>query len=122
MFDEFLEKHRLSEVRKKNFRVVKRSMLRYELYVKKTKRNRKDFVLDVNEVTRETLADMWDFFENEYKYFEKYPQIYENIPEKRTPQPRGKNTLIDCFSRIRTFFLWCYENGKTINRPFDKYP
>ena len=122
MFDEFLEKHRLSEVRKKNFRVVKRSMLRYELYVKKTKRNRKDFVLDVNEVTRETLADMWDFFENEYKYFEKYPQIYENIPEKRTPQPRGKNTLIDCFSRIRTFFLWCYENGKTTNRPFDKFP
>ena len=65
---------------------------------------------------------MWDFFENEYKYFEKYPQIYENIPEKRTPQPRGKNTLIDCFSRIRTFFLWCYENGKTTNRPFDKFP
>lgn len=122
LFDEFLEKHRLSEVRKKNFRVVKRSMLRYELYVKKTKRNRKDFVLDVNEVTRETLADMWDFFENEYKYFEKYPQIYEDIPEKRTPQPRGKNTLIDCFSRIRTFFLWCYENGKTTNRPFDKFP
>ena len=89
MFDEFLEKHRLSEVRKKNFRVVKRSMLRYE---------------------------------NEYKYFEKYPQIYENIPEKRTPQPRGKNTLIDSFSRIRTFFLWCYENGKTTNRPFDKFP
>ena len=60
-------------------------MLRYELYVKRTKRNRKDFVLDVNDVNRDTLADMWDFFENEYKYFEKYPQIYENIPEKRTP-------------------------------------
>ena len=42
--------------------------------------------------------------------------------EKRTPQPRGKNTLIDCFSRIRTFFIWCYNQGKTINRPFDKFP
>ena len=122
LFDEFLEKHRLSEVRKKNFKVVKRSLLRYELYVRKVKRNKKDFVLDVNDVTKETLADMWDFFENEYKYFEKYPQIYEDIPEKRTPQPRGKNTLIDCFSRIRTFFLWCYENDKTTNRPFDKFP
>ena len=29
LFDEFLEKHSLSEVRKKNFRVVKRALMRY---------------------------------------------------------------------------------------------
>ena len=55
-------------------------------------------------------------------YYELYPSIYETIPEKRTPQPRGKNTLIDCFSRIRTFFLWCFDNKLTANRPFDKFP
>ena len=65
---------------------------------------------------------MWDFMENEYMYAEEYPDIYETIPEKRTPQPRGKNTLIDSFSRIRTFFIWCYNQGKTTNRPFDKFP
>ena len=70
-----------------------------------------------------TLAfDIWDFMENEHAYAEEYPEIYATIPEKRTPQPRGKNTLIDCFSRIRTFFIWCYNQGKTINRPFDKFP
>ena len=122
LFDEFLDKHSLSEVRKKNFRVVKRTLLRYELYVRNKKRGNKDFSLDINEVTKETLEDMWDFFENEYIYFEKYPKIYESIPEKRIPQQRGKNTLIDCFSRIRTFFLWCYDNGKTTNRPFDRFP
>ena len=51
----------------------------------------------------------------------KYPEIYKQIPEKRTPQPRGKNTLIDCFCCIRTFFLWCYEKKKTANRPFDQF-
>lgn len=30
LFDEFLEKHNLSGVRKKNFRVVKRALMRYE--------------------------------------------------------------------------------------------
>lgn len=65
---------------------------------------------------------MWDFFQNEYQYYELYPSIYETIPEKRTPQPRSKNTLIDCFSRIRTFFLWCFDNKHTTNRPFDKFP
>ena len=73
-------------------------------------------------VTPDTLRDMWDFFQNEYQYYELYPSIYEAIPEKRTPQPRSKNTLIDCFSRIRTFFLWCFDNKRTTNRPFDKFP
>ena len=41
LFDSFLEKHPLSEVRKKNFRVVKRALLRYELYVRETKRGQK---------------------------------------------------------------------------------
>ena len=121
LLDEFLLKHKLSEVRKKNFRVICRAMMRYELFVRATKRGQKVFVLDIDTVTADTLHDMWDFFENEHLYFEKYPEIYEQIPEKRTPQPRGKNTLIDCFCRIRTFFLWCYEKKKTANRPFDQF-
>ena len=121
LLDEFLLKHKLSEVRKKNFRVICRAMMRYELFVRTTKRGQKSFTLDIDAVTADTLHDMWDFFENEYQYFENYPAIYEQIPEKRTPQPRGKNTLIDCFCRIRTFFLWCYEKKKTTNRPFDQF-
>ncbi|HML66719.1 MAG TPA: site-specific integrase [Dysgonomonas sp.] len=121
LLEEFLLKHKLSEVRKKNFRVIKRALLRYELYVRATKRGQKSFILDIDNVTPDTLYDMWDFFENEHKYFELYPSIYEQIPEKRTPKPRGKNTLIDCFCRIRTFFLWCYDKKRTQNRPFDQF-
>ncbi len=121
LLEEFLLKHKLSEVRRKNFRVIKRALLRYELYVRATKRGQKSFILDIDNVTPDTLSDMWDFFENEHKYFELYPSIYEQIPEKRTPKARGKNTLIDCFCRIRTFFLWCYDKKRTKNRPFDEF-
>ncbi len=122
LFDEFLEKHKLSEVRKKNYRVVKRGLQRYELYVRATKRGQKKFVLNVDDVTSDMLRDIWDFFENEYVYCEEYPAIYESIPEARTPQPRGRNTLLDCFSRIRTFFFWCKDNKRTTNTPFDDFP
>ncbi|MFR9543933.1 MAG: site-specific integrase [Rikenellaceae bacterium] len=121
LFLEFLEKHKLSEVRKKNFRVIGRAMQRYELYVRETKRGQKRFKLLVDDVTSDTIRDMWDFFENEYRYFEEYPQIYEHIKEKRIPQKRGHNTLSEIFTRIRTFFLWCYSNKKTTNRPFDDF-
>jgi len=122
LFDLFLTKHKLSEVRAKNYRVIRRGLQRYELYVRATKRGQKKFVLYVDDVTPDILRDIWDFFENEYKYFEQYPTIYESIPEKRTPQPRGRNTLLDCFSRIRTFFYWCNDNKKTHNKPFDDFP
>jgi len=121
LLDEFLLKHKLSEVRKKNFRVVKRALLRYELFVRATKRGQKSFILDIDTVTPDTLSDIWDFLENEHRYYELYPSIYEQIPEKRAPKPRGKNTIIDCFCRMRTFFLWCYDKKKTKNRPFDNF-
>ena len=39
LFDEFLVKHKISEVLKKNFRVAKRSMLRYEAFTRKRSNN-----------------------------------------------------------------------------------
>ena len=59
LFDEFLEKHSLSEVRKKNFRVVKRALMRYELFIRKTRRGMEDFSLDINTVTKDTLGILW---------------------------------------------------------------
>lgn len=121
LLDEFLLKHKFSNVRKKNFRVVKRALLRYELFVRATKRGQKSFILDIDTITPDTLSDIWDFLENEHRYYELHPSIYEQIPEKRAPKPRGKNTIIDCFCRMRTFFLWCYDKKKTQNRPFDNF-
>ena len=122
LFDDFLVKHPLSEVRKKNFRVVRRSVLRFELFTRMTRKGQKNFAFDIHTVNADTLQDLWSYLENEYKYAEKYPSLYESIPEKRKPKPRGKNTIIDCFCRLRTFFIWCNENGITDNRPFDKFP
>ncbi len=121
LFWEFLEKHKLSEVRKKNFRVIGRAMQRYELFVRATKRGQKSFVLNVDEVNGDTIRDMWDFFENEHRYYIEYPQIYETIQEFRAPKERGHNTMSEIFTRMRTFFLWCYTNKRTINRPFDDF-
>ncbi len=78
--------------------------------------------MDIDKVTADTLRDIWEFLENEYRYCALYPEIYEAIPEACTPQPRGKNTLLDCFSRIRTFFYWCKDNKKTSNTSFDDFP
>ncbi|MFR9650700.1 MAG: recombinase, partial [Rikenellaceae bacterium] len=82
LFDEFLEARKLSVVREKNFRVLYRTLQRYEIY--------KDQPLDIDTATDETIRDIYKFIENEHALCDtaKYKRILKMIPEARTPQPR----------------------------------
>ena len=113
IFDEFISKRKLSDVRKKNFRVILRSLQRYELYRKTT--------LSFDTITSNTLQDIELFLKTEYAIIGKCPEEYSAIPETRTPQPRGQNTINDTFTKIRTFFIWANNNGITISNPFKKF-
>lgn len=98
LFDIFLDKHKLSEVRKKNFRVIKRVLQRYELFLQIKKRNKK-FFLDVDTLTSDDLVDMKEFFRTEYQYadeksehYKHYKKLFTLVPESREPSP-GERTL-----------------------------
>ena len=97
-FDEFLDKHPLSEVRKKNFRVIKRALQRFELY--------KRITLTFENLTFDLLNEFKDFLVKEHVLFTERPDIYEAFPETRTPQKRGQNTINDIYTKIRTFVIW----------------
>ncbi|KAF0132029.1 MAG: phage integrase family protein [Bacteroidetes bacterium] len=115
-FDDFLEKHKLSDVRKKNYKVIKRALQRFELYVSKTKKTA--YALTFENITSATLREFEMFVVQEHELFIKHPEIYKEIPEVRTPQKRGQNTINDIFTKFRTFYLWSIDAGKTINNPF----
>ena len=117
-FDEFLEKHKLSEVRKKNYRVVRRALQRYELYTQQIHGER--FHLTLDNVKVDTLQDLEQFLKSEHQLCqdERFKVIYEVVPESRTPQPRGQNTLNDIFTKLRTFFRWAVDAERTSNNPF----
>ena len=93
-------------------------MKRFELY-KQVKDSQ--FLLDLDTITPIILSDLDSFLRDEHTLFEKYPIIYEEVPESRTPQPRGQNTINGIFEKIRTFFIWAVDNDKTKNNPFRKY-
>lgn len=118
-FDEFLSKRKLSDVRKRNFRVIGRTLSRYELY--KRAITHKPFELSFATITGDTLRDIEVFLRDEHAIIERHPDIYAAIPETRTPQPRGQNTINDIFTKLRTFFLWAIDEGKTTTNPFKKF-
>jgi len=118
-FDEFLQKHTLSEVRINNFKVVVRALQRFELYLSII--NKKQFVLTLNDLTIDIIQRFNTFLKDEYLFAMKYPTIYEAVPETRTPQQRGQNTLSGMHSKFRTFILWSIEHEKTTTNPYKKY-
>lgn len=118
-FEEFLEKRKLSQVRKNNFRVIIRALKRFELY--KTIIGSKAFELTLDSVSTGTLHEIDEFLRNEHTFFNEYPEIYEKVPETRIPQPRGQNTINDIFTKIRTFFLWSIDRELTNNNPFKTF-
>ena len=125
-FDEFLKKRKLSDVREKNFMVLKRALQRYELFVSTSKR--KQFNLELDSITSETIKDFEDFLRNEHTLYEEYKDIYNRFPaiigtNRKTskPQPRGMNTINALFNKLRAFFNWCLDTEKTANRPFKNY-
>jgi len=118
-FDEFLERRKLSDYRIRAFQVVIRALHRYELYKQATKH--KSFALSFDSITPIILHDIEEFLRNEHLFAGKYPLIYEAVPESRTPQPRGQNTINGILTKIRTLFIWANDVGKTSNNPFKNY-
>lgn len=129
-FDYFLDNRKISEVRKRNFRVIYRILQRYELYKHLT--GHKGFRLAFDSITPEVLRDIEKFLSAEHSFFtkddtgktvcaESYKPIFEAVPESRIPQPRGQNTINDIFTKLRTFLLWAIEVGWTTNNPFKNF-
>lgn len=126
LFDEFLEKRKLSDVREKNYLVLKRALQRFELFVIKT--DNKDFELNIETIGSDVILDFESFLVNEHFLYEEYQDIYESFPaivggnrKVRQPQPRGINTINALFNKLRAFFNWCFDNDITMNRPFKNY-
>lgn len=117
-FAEFIEKYNISEVRKKNYRVILRTLQRYELYVCSSRKKKKIFLSDIS---ADSLTHIEYFFKNENEIAKDYPKLYINIPEKRQPKPRGDNTISDMMTKMRTFFIWCYKNKLIPQNPFLNY-
>jgi len=115
-FAEFLENHKLSLGRKRHFQVVKRALQRFELYT--AKMTKKPFKMSFDTITKETLKDIETFLLNEFTIFKTMPELYVDVPETRTPQPRGQNTISNIFTKLRTFYHWSIDTEKTTNNPF----
>lgn len=138
LFDTYIEKAKISEVRKKNYRVVVKALKRYQLYKKVT--------LTFDGLTTDTLRDFEDFLRQEHTIYQDaiekveraakrgkpapktYLDIFAKVEGSRPPEPRGGNAISSIMKKFRAFIRWANGVDKdfaiepfTNNNPFDKY-
>lgn len=143
--DLFLSVRKMSDLRKKNFRVLIRCLHRFELYLQK--KSKKGFTkLSFAALSAETLRDFEDFLGMEPDIFKEYQEIYKtypyssrlvpltpprnrppildkkgNIVPKGMPKSRGQNAISDLMTRFRTFIRWAKDTKYTSTNPFEHY-
>ena len=130
LWEEYLFKKNLSNGRIRGIRVLIRSIARYEGFIRATEKDRKDFVFDINKVTKDDIGDFMDYLRNEENLSNEYRHIFKVLLErypsniekgKSEIKGRGENTVITLMKKLKAFFNWLYESDKTSNRPFDGF-
>ena len=126
--EDYLSKKEFSVSHTKAIRVLVRDVARYEGFVRATDNSRKNFAFDIDKVTRDDIEDFFDYLRNEKDLSEEYPTIFAKLL-KQYPVGikrgqcvlvvRGDNTIVKLAKKLKAFFVWLYESGKTTNRPFD---
>ena len=122
-FNEYIEGKRVSDHRKRTYRVIGRMLQRFALY--------NNIELSLDNITGDTLRDFEKYLFAEYDLYidGKLDKIFEAVPESREPQPRGENTVYDLMGKLRVFYNWANGRDKsfklrtpyTRNNPFDDY-
>lgn len=123
--NEYINVSGLSTARLNHYRVLCRTLARFQAIKAK---NEPNFVLTFEVINESLLADFVKFLKDEPNLFEKYPEIYNAIPvitrtqrKPKKPLPRGENTISCELKRFRAFFNWAIKKGYTNNYPFEKF-
>ncbi|MCM1310233.1 MAG: site-specific integrase [Bacteroides sp.] len=126
VFDQFISSRNLSEWRIKHYNVLIRALMRFELYKRAT--GQKRYKIQLDRFSLQDVNEFEKFLRSEEELYEKYPEIYEAAPadtrrirKKPKPLPKGDNTIVCMFGRLRAFFNWCNEQKLTENKPFQNY-
>lgn len=107
--------------REAQFGTLIRVLKRYEIY------RGNGYSLNIHKVTDLDLIKFEEFLRIEHTFFDqdgnciKYAKIYKTYPEMRTPKARGTNGVHYILKRLRTFYNWAVNTGRTTNNPFTKY-
>jgi integrase len=125
----YLDNSKLSEGRKRVYRVVFRALSRFQGYVRAMNVHRRNFELNIDTLDRLTLEEFFRYLENESDLQKKHKTLFKQLVAATPPEiitghlvreisPRGSNVIVDKKKCLKAYFNWLLEKGYTKNNPF----
>jgi integrase len=116
-FEMFINRESATRSNMRKERCLLRTLKRYEHFVRLSDRKRKNFLLDIDKIDKDTVEDFFDYFRDEAELSKEYPEIFKSITCKKI-EKRGKNSVIGREKTLKSFFIWLNKNGYSNNQPF----
>lgn len=118
IFDRFLEIQELSDGRKAQYQVVKRTLERFEFYIRLTE---KKFNLSFDTFTFEMIHEYEKFLRDEYEYAKDNIAFINQFTYYKSYRPRGINTVSGILKKVKAFNNWAIKFEFTTNYLFKKF-
>lgn len=110
LFTQFMSERIIGDNRTRQYNVIKKAIMRFELFKQKT--SQKNFRFNVKTLNEDHMKELWSFLKKEHELYKDFPEIYEEVKgSKRDVSPRSNNTLICFIKRLKVFFNWCIGQG-----------
>lgn len=127
LFNEYLDKKQFCYDYDKGMRVLMRILARWDAF-RRTEMNKPK--ISINTLTKDDIDDFREYLRDEYQLSKEYPKLFEKIMNDypvelhavhKSPKlvQRGENANIKLMKKFKAFIVWCYDKGKTTNRPFE---
>ena len=97
-----------------------RKIKHFERYQREIMR-RRGYTMRIDTMTADDLREFQKYLANEAEYFERYPQIFDDINKRETPRHLTENAIHSILKRLRTVVNWCLKHNVTTNDPFATY-
>ena len=121
LYEKFQERQEISESRSRQYKVLKCTLERYQLYVSSTSSYDSNYKIKLHNIDSDFLSDFYSYVENEHIYYSKFPEVFSCTHKKVAPKPRSKNTMTDLFKKFRAFLNWCFVQEYISTKPFSKF-
>lgn len=117
-FEYYIKNHDISELRRKSFRTVFNSFVRFQDYYSLIKGRK--IVFRYTDIDFTVLTEFRTFLQNEYKLCKTFPELY-NLPTGESISRRGNNTIVGYMKKLSSFINYYKSKYNQTYNPFENY-
>lgn len=117
-FEYYIKNHDISDLRRKSFKTVFNSFVRFQAYYSLITNTK--IVFKYSDINFSVLTEFRKFLNNEYILSKTYPELY-NLPTGESISRRGNNTIVGYMKKLSSFICYYKSKYNQTYNPFENY-